>query len=170
MFKEAWTNVHDEEWSGRLAICSEWWCSKRWSKNLRKTALHNFITAVWIYTKFHKLSFMSISQLDYAITSFVQHGFRKYLRVHTKHKEWLWLWHFLGQYHKDGDEFLNHIVQVIGDETWVSFVNVEAKQQSKHTHSPNKPKNVKQTLPTRKLMAAIFWERKGVLIVEFMQQ
>jgi hypothetical protein len=25
--------------------------------------------------------------------------------------------HFLKQYHKDGDEFLNHIVQVTGDET-----------------------------------------------------
>jgi hypothetical protein len=31
----------------------------------------------------------------------------------------------LERYHKDGDEFLNHIVQVTGDETWVSFVNFE---------------------------------------------
>jgi hypothetical protein len=37
---------------------------------------------------------------------------------------------FLEQYHKDGDEFLNHIVQVTGDETWVSFVNVKTKEQS----------------------------------------
>jgi hypothetical protein len=34
---------------------------------------------------------------------------------------------FLEQYHKNGSEFLNHIVQVRGDETWVSFVNVETK-------------------------------------------
>jgi hypothetical protein len=27
---------------------------------------------------------------------------------------------------QDGDEFLNHIVRVTGNETWVSFVNVEA--------------------------------------------
>jgi histone-lysine N-methyltransferase SETMAR len=56
---------------------------------------------------------------------------------------------FLERYHKDGDEFLNHIVQVIGDKTWVSFVNVETKEQSKkwvHTHSPNKPTKFKQTL------------------------
>jgi hypothetical protein len=38
---------------------------------------------------------------------------------------------FLELYHKDGDEFLSHIVQVTGDETWVSFVNVEIKEQSK---------------------------------------
>jgi hypothetical protein len=54
---------------------------------------------------------------------------------------------FLEQYHKDGDKFLNHIVRVTGDETWVSSVNVETKEQSKqwmHTHSPNKPKKFKQ--------------------------
>jgi hypothetical protein len=43
--------------------------------------------------------------------------------MHTKCREWLRF--FLERYHKDGDEFLNHIVQVTGDETWVSFVNVE---------------------------------------------
>jgi hypothetical protein len=37
---------------------------------------------------------------------------------------------FLERCHKDGDEFLSHIVPVTGDETWVSFVNVETKEQS----------------------------------------
>jgi hypothetical protein len=48
---------------------------------------------------------------------------------------------FLEQYHKDGDEFLNHNVRVTGDKTWVSFVNVETREQSNqwlHIHSPNK--------------------------------
>jgi hypothetical protein len=35
---------------------------------------------------------------------------------------------FFEQYHKDGDEFLNHIVPVTSDETWVLFVNVETKE------------------------------------------
>jgi hypothetical protein len=80
---------------------------------------------------------------------------------------------FLERYHEDGDEFLNHIVRVTGDKTWVSFVNGETKEQSKrwmHTNSPNKPKNFKQTLSARKLMATVFRDRKGVLMVEFMQQ
>jgi hypothetical protein len=38
---------------------------------------------------------------------------------------------FLERYHKDGDEFCNHIVRVTGDETWVSFVNFETKGQSR---------------------------------------
>jgi hypothetical protein len=38
---------------------------------------------------------------------------------------------FLEQYHKDSDEFLTHIIRGTGDETWVSFLNVETKEQSK---------------------------------------
>jgi hypothetical protein len=44
---------------------------------------------------------------------------------------------FLEQYHKDGNEFLDHIVRITGDETWVSFVNAETQEQSQyciHTH------------------------------------
>jgi hypothetical protein len=41
-----------------------------------------------------------------------------------------WVWTFSGRYHKDAGEFLN-IVRVTGDETWVSYVNVETKEQSK---------------------------------------
>jgi hypothetical protein len=37
---------------------------------------------------------------------------------------------FLEQYHKDGYEFLSHIICVTGDEMRVSFVNIETKEQS----------------------------------------
>jgi hypothetical protein len=81
---------------------------------------------------------------------------------------------FLERYHKDGNEFLNHIIRVTGVETWVSFVNLETKQQSKqwmHTHSPNKPKKFKQMLSAcQKADATVFWDRKEVLMLEFMQQ
>jgi hypothetical protein len=36
--------------------------------------------------------------------------------------------------------------------------------------SPNTPKKFKQRLPARKLVATDFWDWKGVLMVEFMQQ
>jgi hypothetical protein len=78
----------------------------------------------------------------------------------------------LGRYHKDDGEFLNHIVRVRGDEIWVSYVNVEMEEQSKqwmYTHSPNKKKNFKQTL-FGSHKATVLWDRKGVLMVEFMQQ
>jgi hypothetical protein len=37
---------------------------------------------------------------------------------------------FLDHYHKDGDDFHKHIVQVTDDETWVSSVNVQTKELS----------------------------------------
>jgi hypothetical protein len=51
-------------------------------------------------------------------------------------------------------------------------VNIETNEQTKHwihTHSPDKLKKFKQT-SARKLMASVFWDRKGLLILEFMQQ
>jgi hypothetical protein len=51
-------------------------------------------------------------------------------------------------------------------------VNVETIEQSKqwmHTHSSNKQKKFKQ-MSAGRLMATVFWDRKGVLMVEFMQQ
>jgi hypothetical protein len=52
-------------------------------------------------------------------------------------------------------------------------VNVETKGQSKqwmHAQSPNKLNQFKQILSARKLIATVFWDRKGVLMVDFMQQ
>jgi hypothetical protein len=51
-------------------------------------------------------------------------------------------------------------------------VNIKTKEQSKHwmhIPSPNRLIIFKQTLSARKLMAAVFWDRKGVLMVEFAQ-
>jgi hypothetical protein len=52
-------------------------------------------------------------------------------------------------------------------------VNVETKEKSKqwkNTHSPNKLKKIKKTLSARKMMVTVFWDRKGMLVVKFMQQ
>jgi histone-lysine N-methyltransferase SETMAR len=38
-----------------------------------------------------------------------------------------------------------------------------------HTHSPNKPRKFKQLLANRKLMATVFWDRKGLLFIKFME-
>jgi hypothetical protein len=51
---------------------------------------------------------------------------------------------FLEQYHKYCNEFLHHIVQVIGDETSVSFVNAEIKGQSKAVNAHTFTKQAKK--------------------------
>ena len=76
---------------------------------------------------------------------------------------------FLSRYEGEGEKFLDKIVT--GDETWIPFVNSEAKAASKqwmHPHSPNKPKKFKQTFSNRKRMATVFWNRRGILLVAFL--
>ncbi|GBM42472.1 hypothetical protein AVEN_79994-1 [Araneus ventricosus] len=77
---------------------------------------------------------------------------------------------FLQRYHHDGDEFLDKIVT--GYETWVHYETEETKEQSKqwmHSHSSSrKPVKFKRTFSTKKCVATVFWNRKGVLLAEFM--
>jgi hypothetical protein len=79
---------------------------------------------------------------------------------------------FLERYHIHGIEFLNLIIQVTRDETWVSFVNVETIEQSKHwmhTHSPDKPKKFKRTLSAcQKADGNCFLGQKRSVYVKFM--
>ena len=74
------------------------------------------------------------------------------------------------RYSEEGDDFLSRVVT--GDETWVSHATPDSKQQSmerRHTSSPTKTK-FKQTTSTRKIMCTAFWDRKGVLLVDFLPQ
>jgi hypothetical protein len=66
--------------------------------------------------------------------------------------------------------FLSHVVT--GDETWVSHATPESNQQSmewRHTSSPTKTK-FKQSTSTWKIMCTVFWDRKGILLVDFLPQ
>jgi transposase len=77
---------------------------------------------------------------------------------------------FLVRYHKEGDEFLNHIVT--GGETWIFHVTPVNKEQSiqwRHSASPKENK-FKQTLSARKIMGTVFWDRRSVLLLDFMTQ
>jgi hypothetical protein len=76
---------------------------------------------------------------------------------------------FLQRYWEERDEFLDIIVT--GEVTWVQFVNAETKEKTKpwiHTQIHNKPKKFKQKKKKKKMMASVFWDRKGILLIEFM--
>jgi hypothetical protein len=184
MFKDGRTNIHDEKWSSRLAVCSECCsCTKCWSKNLGKgrftiseiscefpqisrTILHKIIAVNLGWHKFcarcvtkmlmgaHKMQRMALA---FTFLEWHQLVLRSRKRGSTLSLPHTPSWRSASLvkqmdnfsfYHKMENEFLNHIVT--GDEAWVSFLNVEAKEQSKqlmHTHSPSKtPKKFKYTL------------------------
>jgi hypothetical protein len=170
MFKDGWTNVHDEEQSGWPSVVSD---------DLLQSVGRK-ICERWRFT-ISELTreFPQISHTVYEIIT-VRLGCHKFwarwiskilVGAHKTQRMALALI-FLERYCKDGIEFLGYIIWVPGYETWVLFINVETKEQSRqwmHTCSPNKPKQFKQT-STRKLMPAVFWDRKEVLMLEFMQQ
>ena len=75
---------------------------------------------------------------------------------------------FLTRCAQEGDEFLDSIVT--GCETCVFHHTPESKQQSlqwRPTHSP-RTKKFKTSIPVKKIMASVFWDRKGILLVDFM--
>lgn len=75
---------------------------------------------------------------------------------------------FLQQCEDNKEEFLDSIVT--GDETWAFHFTPETKQQSRewrHSTSP-KPKKFKQTQSAGKVMTTVFWDRKGLLLIDFL--
>ena len=73
----------------------------------------------------------------------------------------------LTRYNDEGDNFLSCVV--MGQ---VSHATPESKQQSmewRHMSSPTKTK-FKQTTSTRKIICTVFWDRKGILLVNFLPQ
>ncbi|KAJ4440986.1 hypothetical protein ANN_10835 [Periplaneta americana] len=75
---------------------------------------------------------------------------------------------FQQRYHDNGDEFLDRIVT--GDEIWISHFTLETKQQSMHwRHSGSRVRTkFKQTLSVWKVMCTVFWDRKGILLIDFL--
>ena len=74
----------------------------------------------------------------------------------------------LERYAEQGEEFFDSIVT--GNETWIHHTTPETKEKScqwRHSNSLNLHK-FEQTLSADKVMASVFWDRKGVLSCKFM--
>ncbi|GFV00446.1 histone-lysine N-methyltransferase SETMAR [Trichonephila clavipes] len=168
-FKDGRENVHDEPRSGRPSVITDALVNAVDEKiredrrftistlalefpNVGRTTLHKVVSEK---LKFRKLCARWVPRL---------------LTEEHKLKRMACALDFLDRYHKEGDQFLESIVT--GDETWVSHITPESKRQSmewRHTNSPVRVK-AKRTISTRKVMETVFWDRHGVLLVEFMQQ
>ena len=70
----------------------------------------------------------------------------------------------------DEDNFLARFISM--DETWVHHHQLETKEQSKkwkHTSSPA-PKKAKVVRSAGKVMASVFWDNQGVILIEYLQK
>ena len=74
----------------------------------------------------------------------------------------------LGIYSANSDNVLSRIVT--GDETWIHHWDPDTKQKSmqwKHANSPP-PRKFRTQQSAGKIMATVFWDCKGVLLVDYL--
>ncbi|GFX34945.1 uncharacterized protein TNCV_2328851 [Trichonephila clavipes] len=92
------------------------------------------------------------------------------LTAEHKEKRFVISLDFFIRYEEEKDDMLSRIVT--GEETLVSHITSELTQQSmewQHLSSPVKVK-AKQMLSKSKVVTTLFWDRCGVLLVDFMPQ
>lgn len=167
LFKEGRTDTHDEERSGRPSVISEE-LVQQVEKKVRDDRRVTLDTL--------KESFPHVSRSLLGEIVSERLGFRKLcarwvpkmLTPEHREKRVSAAREFLERFQTEGESFLDSIVT--GDETWVCHYTPESKRQSlqwRHTHSPS-AKKFKVQFSERKIMASVFWDRKGILLVDFM--
>ena len=75
----------------------------------------------------------------------------------------------LNQYEAESDSFLDRLIT--GDETWCHHYEPESKGQSmewRHVNSQSKKKSKTLSL-AGKVMCTVFWDRKGVVLLDFLE-
>jgi hypothetical protein len=166
MFKDGRSNVHDEERSGRPAICSEWWsCSKCWPENLRKTVHHNSRAFVWISTIYDIITVRLGCHKFYARcvlkmltrahkTQRMASAFVDFFRAISQRWRWIYHSHRTKQVTKPGFHL------------WMLKQKISQNSGCTHIHQTIR-KKFKQTDGS---CFFFLLDRKGVLVVEFMQQ
>jgi len=69
---------------------------------------------------------------------------------------------------RDANDFLSRLVTM--DETWLYHYDPEIQQQSmesRHSGSP-RPKNFRVQESARKVLASIFWDQDGILLIDYL--
>ena len=166
-FSEGRTDVRDEQTSGRPSFMSDDLPQKterelRANRRMTMRELHHIIPEV-SKTTIHEAA---TEKLGYR--KLWARWVPKMLTDDQETKRMGSAVKFLTRYAQEGDEFLDSTVT--GDETLGFHHTPESKQQSlqwRHTHSP-RTKKFKTSISVKKIMVSVFWDRKGILLVNFM--
>lgn len=166
-FKNGRQNVHDEERSGRPSVITDDLVAAVETK-VREDRRFTISTLSLQFPQVSRSVLYKIVSEKLNFKKLCSRWVPRLLTEDHKVKRFATSLDFLTRYDEEGDDMLSQIVT--GDETWVSHITPENKRQSmewRHTTSPVNVK-AKQTLSKRKIMATVFWDRRGVLLVDFM--
>jgi len=169
LFNEGRENVHDDKQSGRPSVVIEnLVCAVE--EKIRENRRFTIMSLSLHFPQISQSLLHEIVSDKLGFRKLCAHWVPKMLMEEHKFKWQASVLDFLTRYSEEGDNFLSRLVT--GGETWLSHATPESKQQSmewKHTSSPTRTK-FKQTTSTRKIMCTLFWDRKGVLLVDFLPQ
>lgn len=165
-FNEGRTNVHDATRSGRPSLAT----NDLVNRVDEKIKANRRVTMTMLADEFSQVSRTVLHEIvtdRLGYHKLCSRWVPKMLTDEHKTKRLGSALTFLTRYNDEGEEFLNQIVT--GDETWIRHLTPESKQQSmewRHTSSPKKHK-FKTTFSAQKILCTVFWDTKGVLLVEY---
>lgn len=167
-FKEGQTNVHDEERSGRPSIITE-----QLVESVKEKILGDHrVTISDLVNLFPDVSRGTIHDVLRGCLGYKKICARWFLKqltsTHLKQRIGAAL-DFLSRYQLEGEDFLSRIITC--DETWVYYSTPESKMDSMQWKHKNSPRVItfKRTLPVKKMIACVFWDSQGVIMVDFLQ-
>ncbi|XP_023310469.1 histone-lysine N-methyltransferase SETMAR-like [Anoplophora glabripennis] len=166
-FNEGRSEVHDEERSGRPSLVTEELVHAIDDK-IRENRRFTISALAMEFPQISRSLIHEIVTEKLKFRKLCRRWVPKILTEQHKTKRMGSALQFLTRYDEGGEEFLTQIVT--GDETWVSYDTPESKRQSmewRHTSSPAKVKP-KQILTPRKMMCTVFWDWKGILLIDFL--
>ncbi len=170
-FLEGRTDIHDEARAGRPSDTIEE--TVRCVRALLEEDRRHTITDLHHEIETHFLHETSRTTIHRALVEHI--GMRKVCarwvpreltEQHRKNRMGAAL-ELLSSYHELGDDYLQRIVT--GDETWVHYWTPETKKQSSVWKLPEEPapKKFKERPSAGKIMATVFWDYRGVILVEY---
>ncbi|XP_035233307.1 uncharacterized protein LOC118205125 [Stegodyphus dumicola] len=168
-FKDGRTDVHDEGGQGRKSVVTDD-IVQRVDQAVKQNRRFTISKLSMKFPEVSRSSLFSIVTEQLRYRKVCACWVPQMLTDDRKTRRMVAAFEFLDRYDSDGEEFLKSIVT--DDETWVQYDTPETKRQSQlwmHTNSPKRPTKFKRTFNNRKFMASVFWDQKGVLLVEFMQ-
>jgi len=169
LFNEGRENVHDDPRSGQPSVVNED-LVRAVEEKIRENRRFTIMSLSLHFPQISRSLLHKIVSDELVFRKLCARWVPKMLMEEHKLKRQASALDFLTQCSEEGDNFLSRLVT--GDETWLSHATPESKQQFmewRHTSSPTKMK-FKQTTSTRKIMCTVFWDRKGVLLVDFLPQ
>lgn len=159
-FKEGRSNVHDEQRSGRRSVRTDD-LVERVNAKVRDNRRFTIRSISADFPEVSRTTLLRIVTDTLSYRKLCARWVPKTLTDADKDHRMGCARAFLDRFSREGEDFLSRLVT--GDETWITLDNRESPELS---GSPE-PKKLKNDRSPARILATVFWDRFGVLLVDF---